>query len=134
MNVGLPADLDRQVGGQCANKRILTQVHAVGQECGDGFDEILAPIQPAKPVQREEAGPSPVWFWIAAGVTVAAGAATGISALDTASKHDAFAANRSSQDASTAGQNAQTRTNVLAAVTGGAALATVAIGVFVVRW
>lgn len=100
------------------------------------IDAVPPPVTVAspKPIKQEEAGPSPVWFWIAAGVTVAAGAATGISAADTASKHDEFAANPSSQAASTAGQNSQTRTNVLAAVTGGAALVTVAVGLFVVRW
>jgi hypothetical protein len=90
------------------------------------------PPTPTKPA--ESAGPSPVWFWVAAGVTVVAGVVTGLSGADTASKHEAFALDRSNTDAANAGSSAQARTNILAAVTGGAALATVAIGVFVVKW
>ena len=46
MNVGLAADLDYQLGGQCADERVTTKVEAVGEEVGNGVGEILAPIQP----------------------------------------------------------------------------------------
>ena len=52
MNVGLAADLDYQPGGQCADERVTAKIYAFGQEIGNRVGEILAPIQPTKPVLR----------------------------------------------------------------------------------
>jgi hypothetical protein len=55
------------------------------------------------------------------------------SGLDTKAKHDDFVA-KPSADTSTAGTDAQRRTNLLALATGGVALITGAVGIFAVRW
>jgi hypothetical protein len=88
--------------------------------------------QPARPARRDD-GLSPVWFWAATAATVGLGAATLWSGLDTQSKHDAFTAHPSAA-AQADGRDAQLRTNILAVVTAGAALATAATGIFAVSW
>lgn len=105
-----------------------------------------APTQLAQPGQstspgaidgrREETsrGISPVWFWVGAGVTVAVGGATVLSALDTASTHDDFASDRSNVALSNEGQSAERRTLILGAVTGVLAVATAIVGVGLVDW
>lgn len=108
--------------------------------------ELLATVSAAPPTQgaggsggdsiREEPprGISPVWFWVGAGVTVAVGGATAFSALDTASTHDAFAADRSNADLSNDGKSAERRTVVLGAVAGVLAITTVVLGTVLVDW
>lgn len=93
-----------------------------------------SPPPPTEPVpQREARGISPVWFWALAGVTVAAGAATTVSGIDTLDQHSAFG--RAPSDAAAArGRDAQLRTNVLLAGTGALAIATTLVGTFAVRW
>ena len=107
--------------------------------------ELLATVSAASPARsptapgdarRDDAprGISPVWFWVGAGVTVAVGGATVLSALDTASTHDDFAADRSNVDLSNEGQSAERRTIILGAVTGVLAVATAIVGVGLVDW
>jgi hypothetical protein len=90
----------------------------------------IAPTASAEP-QR---GFSPVWFWVGAGVTVAVGGATVFSALDTASTHDEFAADRSNVDLANEGQSAERRTIILGAVTGVLAVTTAVVGLALVDW
>jgi len=98
-------------------------------------ERVLAPPPPppAPPV-NEERGLSPVWFWTGLGLTAVAAGAGGLSALDTASKHDAFLRDRSDVDAANAGRNAETRTYVLFATAGVLAIATTIVGLALVRW
>lgn len=77
-------------------------------------------------------GISPAWFWASLGVTAVAGGLSIWSGVDTLDKHAAFVA-RETDDPSS-GKEAQTRTNVLFVVTGAAAIATAAVGIFAVRW
>jgi hypothetical protein len=86
--------------------------------------------EPAPPAAR---GVSPVVFWTAAGLTTALAAVTLASALDTRSKHEAFAGAPTVANGAD-GQASQTRTNVLFAATGLAGLATGVMGAFFVRW
>lgn len=88
-----------------------------------------APEEP----QRDEAGPSPSWFWIGFAATAAVGVGAVISGVDTFMKHADFAESPS-DEAAVEGEAAQTRTNVLLAVTGGLAVVTLALGLFVVDW
>lgn len=93
-----------------------------------------APASPSSPDRAETAGGlSPAWFWAGVAVTAALGAATVASGVDTLNQHDDFVA-QPSRDASTNGQSAQTRTNVLLGVTGGAAAVTLALGLFAVKF
>jgi len=101
----------------------------------------------ASPPQRDtsSAGLSPVWFFVGVGVTAALGGMTVLSGLDTVHQHDRFASDGCSlgstgprpadcDSRATDGQSAKTRTNVLLAVTGVAAIATAITGAFFVRW
>lgn len=93
---------------------------------------------PAPPPPPHHEGLKPVWFFVGAGLTVAAGAVTAWSALDTKSAFDSYErdlprlgqaeANQRVDD----GHGLETRTNVLLAVTGVLALGTTALGVFFV--
>ena len=78
-------------------------------------------------------GVSPTWFWIGAGVTATLAGVTIASGRDTASKHDAFLANPTASGQAN-GSAAQTRTNILFAVTIATGLATGAVGLIGVRW
>jgi hypothetical protein len=98
--------------------------------------DVIAPVQPPK---REAPAPAssrgglpPAVFWVGVGATALLAGATIASGIDTISKHADF----SSGGSTTApdGIAAQTRTNVLLAVTGGVAVATAAVGIFAVRW
>lgn len=85
--------------------------------------------------EREPArGISPVWFWVGAGVTVAVGGATVLSAFDTASTHDDFEADRSNADLANEGRSAERRTAVFGVVTGVLALSTAVLGIAFVDW
>ncbi len=89
-----------------------------------------APVAP----RDERRGLSPVWFWVAAGVTAAGAGVSVVSGLDTKSKHDAFVADRSSTQASNDGKASEQRTILLLAGTGVLAVATAALGLFAVDW
>lgn len=84
-------------------------------------------------VPPAKSGLAPTWFWIGAGASAVLGGVTIWSALDTASKHDAFVATRSASTQS-AGIAAQDRTTALLVTTGVLAAATASIGIFAVRW
>ncbi len=95
----------------------------------------VAPSPPRAPHDppRRDGGISPVWFWVGAAVTAVVGGVTVWSALDTKSKHDDFVA-KPSAPTSTAGSDAQVRTNVLALVTAASGAATAAVGLFAIGW
>jgi len=83
---------------------------------------------------------SPVVFFVAAGVTVALGAATIVSGIDaknnpgTDAVHRACAGKDESCPEYQAGKSAETRTNVFLGATIGVAVITGVIGVFFTRW
>jgi ABC-type Fe3+ transport system permease subunit len=85
-------------------------------------------------VAHASGGLSPAWFWIGVAATALAGGATVLSALDTASKNDDFAADRSNVDASNAGRAAERRTVLLGVTSGVLAVATGVVGAFFVTW
>ena len=99
---------------------------------------------PASPPRDDcpSSGVSPAWFFGGLGVTAMVGVVTGVSGVDTASKHDAFvtACGPGTRPASTCsglssdGASAQTRTNVLLGVTAALGAATLIFGAVVVRW
>jgi hypothetical protein len=93
------------------------------------------PPTPAKKKDADDArGLSPAWLWVGAGATALVGGFTIASGLDTASKHDAFAQDRSDTTLANEGRAADQRTTFLLVATGALALATVAVGLFVVDW
>jgi hypothetical protein len=102
------------------------------------------PAGPAGP-DKPSSGVSPVWFFVGLGVTGVVGAATLVSGLDAVSKHDSFGRDGCGTDATGPkpqdcdqrgrdGESAQRRTNVLLGATAVLAVATAAVGIFVVRW
>lgn len=100
---------------------------------GDLTDMDLAPKPVApKPMPKREHGLSPTWFWVGVGVTTVAAGATVWSGLDTNRRYDDFATTRTDPSLRDDGRAAETRTNVLLGVTAGAAIATAALGLFVV--
>jgi hypothetical protein len=76
---------------------------------------------------------SPVWFYVAAGLTVAAAGATTWSAISTKNYHDDYL-NTSSRDTRESGVSAQVRTNVLISVTGGLAATTLILALASKPW
>ncbi|MBK9000383.1 MAG: hypothetical protein IPM35_32080 [Myxococcales bacterium] len=96
-----------------------------------------AEVPPRSPTATPEPsrGLSPTWFWVGVGASVALGAASTWSGLDTRAKHDDFVSGgRTDAELEKDGKSAQTRTNVLFAATGIAALVTAGVGLFAVRW
>jgi hypothetical protein len=93
------------------------------------FDKTPAPA--AAPADRRL---SPTWFWLGAGATAVLGAASVVSGVDTASKHDAFARDRSNADAADAGRSADHRTTGLVIGTAALAVITGAVGLWLVDW
>ncbi len=89
---------------------------------------------------KKSQGVSPTWFYVAAGATVVLAGVTVWSGLDTVSAKNKLDDDRPSltiaeeQDRIDAGHSKETRTNVLLVATGVGAVATAAIGLFVVRW
>ncbi len=81
---------------------------------------------PAKPLP-------PLAVYIGAGATVIAGGLTLISALDTSSQKTTFDA-EPTQDNLDSGKSKQQRTNILLVVTGGFAVLTGAMAIFLVDW
>jgi hypothetical protein len=75
----------------------------------------------------------PVVVYAGAGATVLFGALTILSGIDTQSQKDTFEADRTQENLD-AGKSKQTRTNVLLAVTGVLAVATVVTAVVLVDW
>jgi hypothetical protein len=100
-----------------------------------GVDVTAPAPQPKRDVpvsQSSRDGLPPAVFWVGLGATaILAGAATA-SGIDTINKHADFSAGGSTT--ATDGIAAQTRTNVLLAVTGAVAVTTAAVGLFAVRW
>jgi hypothetical protein len=95
--------------------------------------------------ERARAGLAPAWFFVGVGVTALASGLTLASGLDAVAKHDQFAANGCGSGATgprasdcdargRAGESAQLRTNLLLGASSVLAVATVAVGVFAVRW
>lgn len=96
---------------------------------------VSGPLAPAPaPVEKERSGGlSPAVFWVGAGLTVIAGGVLTWSGLDTLSKRDDYedAPTREGYDD---GVELEKRTNILAAVTGGLGISTLAIGLFATDW
>lgn len=92
-----------------------------------------SPKPTPKDDDQAKAGPTTAWFWIAFAATAAVGVGAGISAIDTASKHAEFEEEPTDERA-VEGEAAQTRTNVLLGVTGGLAVVTAVVGLFIVDW
>ncbi|MBX3210008.1 MAG: hypothetical protein KF764_33570 [Labilithrix sp.] len=96
------------------------------------------PPPPPPPAPEKPLGPAV--FFIAAGVTVAAGAATAVSGIATVNDPGTDAVRRECVGQGEAcplyqrGQDAETRTNVLLGVTLGAAAITGVIGLFFTQW
>jgi hypothetical protein len=89
----------------------------------------------AEPPKAEPPAPrgiSPAWFFVGLGATAVAGGVLVWSGVDTLAKHSDFVGFVTSDPS--AGQAAQTRTNVLVGVTAAAGVATAALGIFAVRW
>jgi hypothetical protein len=74
------------------------------------------------------------FFWGATGVTVAAGLATLVSALDYRHLHGQLEHNPANPDLAASSHDARVRTNALLGTLGVAVLATAVIGLFVVDW
>jgi len=94
---------------------------------------VAAARGPTATVDEGSEGLPPAFFWIGLGLTAAAGGGAIASAVDTRNKHEAFSA-APTPEASINGQNAETRTNVLLAVTGGLGLTTAILGIVAVDW
>jgi hypothetical protein len=82
---------------------------------------------------RASGGLSPAWFFVGAGITVLAGGLTIASGIDVRNRESEFYRAPTEQKA-VDGQSAETRTYVLGGITGAAALATAALGIFAVSW
>ena len=101
---------------------------------------ITAPVGREKPPPASTKPLPPIVFFIAAGVTVAVGAATVVSGIDAKNNPGVDAVRRdcAGKDESCRtyqdGRSAQTRTNVLLGVTIGAAVITGVVGVFFTQW
>ncbi|HVY49070.1 MAG TPA: hypothetical protein VHB21_24440, partial [Minicystis sp.] len=141
--VNLPIWVD--AGEHAVTFRIEGRVEQATAHVSAGSDVAVSPPPPAAspaptpvvaaaPAPARRDGLSPAWFVAAAGVTTAVAGATIASGVDTLSKHDAYERDTSQVALKQAGQSAQTRTNVLLAVTGAAAAGTAALGLFGVRW
>jgi hypothetical protein len=99
---------------------------------------LLATPGPASaPHETRSTGLPPVVFFVALGVTVVAGGVTTWSALDTRSQHATFDGQctthptASCESLQSQGESAQTRTNVLLAVSGALAVTTATLGLLV---
>jgi len=98
------------------------------------------PPPPPKPPPPPEAGPSPLWFYVGAGVTAVVGGVAVWSALDTRSAFDDYERdlpklNQREADARVSdGHDKELRTNILLGASAVAAVGTAALGLFVVDW
>lgn len=99
-----------------------------------------AAVPPAPPESPPDKPLGPVVFFVAAGVTVAVGAATIVSGIATVNDPGRDAVRRECVGQGEAcplyqqGQDAETRTNVLLGVTIGAAVVTGVVGLFFTQW
>jgi hypothetical protein len=97
-------------------------------------------VTPPPPPPESTKPLGPVVFFVAAGLTVAVGAGTVVSGIDAKNNPGVDAVRRAcaGKDESCPeyqdGKAAETRTNVLLAVTGGAVLITAVIGIFFTQW
>jgi hypothetical protein len=96
---------------------------------------VNGPLAPAPaPVEKERSGGlPPAVFWVGAGLTVIAGGVLTWSGLDTLSKRDDYEA-APTREGYDDGVELEKRTNILAAVTGGLGISTLAIGLFATDW
>lgn len=102
----------------------------------------VAPVPPRHSSHgaARTSGVDPVWFYLGAGATTVLAGVTIWSALDTQAAHDDYTramptASQAEIDRRVAeGHLLETRTNVLIAATGLAAVGTATLGVFFVRW
>lgn len=98
------------------------------------------PVTPPPPAKASGKPLGPAVFFVAAGVTVAAGAATVVSGIDAQNNPGVDAVRRAcaGKDESCPlyqeGKSAELRTNVLLGVTAGAALVTGVVGLFFTDW
>ena len=93
-----------------------------------------APPAPADSRRSSSSGGlSPAVFWVGTGLTVIAGGALAWSGLDTLSKRDEYEENPT-RERYDEGVGLERRTNILAAVTGGLGISTLAIGLFATDW
>lgn len=102
---------------------------------------VVPPVEKPQPPSPVSTKPlSPVVFFVAAGVTVAVGAATVVSGIDATNNPGVDAVRRAcaGKDESCPeyqdGKSAETRTNILLGVTLGAAAITSVIGIFFTQW
>ena len=86
------------------------------------------PPPPEEPIAIDT-GLSPIWFWIGAGATGVAGIATIASAVDVENKHASFE-EMPTEELSSAGEQAEIRTNALLGVTIGVAAVTGLLAAF----
>jgi hypothetical protein len=102
-----------------------------------------APAEPATAAAEPTHGISPVFFYVGLGLTAAAGTAGVAFAIDTITQHQAYVDHHCTDGTGVAsecasrsnnGKDAQLRTNVAFAVTGGLAVGSAALGLFAVRW
>lgn len=121
------------VPAQPAAREVSPETHKAGSMAAGGPVDSDASSVRALP---------PVVFWTAAGVTAVLGGITVWSGLNTSAKNDAYedyarqpdATSRETLRAYNDATSAETRTNVLLACTGVAAVATLAIGVLFTDW
>lgn len=95
------------------------------------------PAVPPPPADRPPANSSrglpPAVFWVGTGLTVIAGGVLTWSGLDTLSKRDEYEKDPT-RERYDDGVELERRTNILAAVTGGLGISTLAIGLFATDW
>jgi hypothetical protein len=99
-----------------------------------------SPASSPEPPPGSARGVPPLWFYVSAGATAVLGGVTVWSALDTRAAYRDYeralpTASQADVDRRVnAGHSLETRTNVLLAVTGVAALGSAALGIFFVKW
>lgn len=101
---------------------------------------VVVPEDKKDPVVEDESGLDPLWFYVGAGATVALGAASVWSGLDTKSAHDDYEAKLPTLPQSEIdrrvdeGNGKETRTNLLLGATAVAAAGTAVMGIWLVDW
>jgi hypothetical protein len=140
-NVAVPTDrpvpqtvgkhyVERTVAGQIALDAVEVKARGLHEVSGWPEDSVNSDRPPAarSPASGRD-GIAPAWFLIGLGATVAAGAGTVISGLDTRERHAAFRSDPS-LEARDDGRAAQLRTNVLLGITGVCAGTTAVLALF----
>jgi hypothetical protein len=95
---------------------------------------VTAPAPAPSGIAPTPSGIAPTWFFVGVGVTALVGGASIASGVDTANKHEAFAADRSNTQLASDGRFADQRTTALVVATGGVAVVTGIVGLLLVRW